>query len=220
MAKGDQHDFYKRLKALLPAGWFADESPVMHGTLTACAKSLSWCYALYLYARAQTRLASASNGWLDLAACDFFGSSLIRREGMTDEQFRNQIRTNLLRERGTRQAIIQVLETLIGSRPDVFEPLRPEDTGAYGGPAIGYGAAGGYGSRFLPYQAFVVVRRPKGEGIPWVAGYHISSSGYSKASRGQYISRYMFTGGVTDANIYAAIAAVKMEGTLVWVKLM
>ncbi|NRH24652.1 hypothetical protein GC090_20005 (plasmid) [Pantoea sp. JZ29] len=219
MARGDQQDFYNRLQTLLPAGWFADESPVLHGTLTACAKSLSWCYALYLYARAQTRLASASNGWLDLAACDFLGSTLTRPAGMTDEQFRNLIRTNLLRERGTRQAIIQVLETLTGSRPDVFEPLHLADTGAYGAPAIGYGATGGYGSRYLPYQAFVVVRRPKGEGIPWVAGYHIPSSGYSIASRGEYISRNMFIGGITDAQIYSAVAAVKMEGTLVWVKL-
>jgi len=219
MARGDQNDFYNRLHTLLPAGWFADESPVLFGALTACAKSLAWCYKLYLYARSQTRVATATHGWLDLAAYDFFGSSLIRPAGMEDDPFRNQIRTNLLRERGTRQAVVQVLETLTGSRPVVFEPLLPADTGAYSEPATGYGAAGGYGSRHLPYQAFVAVRRPKGEGIPWVAGYHIPSSGYSRTSRGEYISRHMFTGGITDAQIYAAVAAVKMEGTLVWVRL-
>jgi len=78
-----------------------------------------------------------------------------------------------------------VLETLTGSRPVVFEPLRPVDTGAYGGPATGYGAAGGYGFRYLPYQAFAVVSHPKGEGIPLVAGYYIPSSGYNWASRGE-----------------------------------
>ncbi|WHQ73407.1 hypothetical protein [Pantoea sp. Lij88] len=219
MARGDQNDFYNRLHTLLPAGWFADESPVLFGALAACAKSLAWCYTLYLYARSQTRMATATHGWLDLAAYDFFGSGLIRPAGMDDEPFRDQIRTNLLRERGTRQAIIDIIEALTGITPVVFEPLRPADTGAYGGPSTGYGSAGGYGSLYLPYQAFVMVSRPKGEGIPWVAGYHIPSSGYSRASRGEYISKNMFTGGITDAHIYAAVAAFKMEGTLVWVRI-
>ena len=138
---------------------------------------------------------------------------------MDDDRFRIRIKTNLLRERGTRQAVIDILEILTGNKPVVFEPSRPADTGAYGGPDIGYGAAGGYGSRCLPYQAFVSVSRPRSQGIPWVAGYGISTAGYSNPSRAQYVSRQMITGCITDAQIYAAIANVKPEGTLVWVRL-
>lgn len=220
MARGDQHDFYNRLHTLLPSGWFADESPVLHGALTACAKSLSWCYSLYIYARAQTRIATADGGWLDIAAYDFFGHTLIRQAGMSDDQLRTQIRTNLLRERGTRQAIIDILDALTGHKPVVIEMLRPEDTGAYGGPAIGYGVAGRYGSLHLPYQAFVEVRRDRGTSIPRGAGSNIASSGNSTASESQSVSVNVLSGLAADAQIYAAVAAVKMEGTLVWVRIM
>ncbi|MBZ6386810.1 hypothetical protein [Pantoea piersonii] len=220
MAKGDLNDFYERLKALLPSGWFADNSPVMHGVLMAGARSLSWCYALYRYALTQTRLSSAADGWLDIAAYDFFGTGLQRRAGMSDDAFRNHIRINLFRERGTRQAVIDILQELTGNTPRVFEPQRPMDTGSYGGPALGYGMAGGYGSLLLPYQAFVVAFRPKGTGIPLIAGYATPPSGYSVPSQGEYVSHEMVNGNVTDAQIYAAVAAVKMEGTIVWIKLL
>ncbi len=219
MAIGDQHDFYTRLHTLLPAGWFADESPVLHGALTACAKSLAWCYTLYLYARFQTRLATATRGWLDIAAYDFFGNNLIRPAGMSDEQLRIQIRTCLLRERGTRQGIIDILEALTGNRPVVFETLRPADTGAYGGPAIGYGAAGRYGSFNLPYQAFVEVRRPKGKDNARMTDSDVPTSVYSTAPDEEYVSANMSARRVTDKQIYAAVAAVKMEGTIVWVRI-
>lgn len=219
MAKGDKNDFLIRLHALLPPGWFNDNSPILEGMLSACASSLSWCYTLYRYARQQTRISTATDGWLDITAYDFFGNSLSRPDGMADDRFRIRIKTNLLRERGTRQAVIDILEMLTGNKPVVFEPTRPADTGAYGGPTIGYGAAGGYGSRYLPYQAFVIVNRPHGQGIPWVGGYGTSTAGYSNPSRAQYVSRQMITGCITDAQIYAAIAAVKPEGTLVWVRI-
>lgn len=219
MAKGDKNDFLIRLHALLPPSWFNDKSPMLEATLSACASSLSWCHALYRYTRQQTRISTATDGWLDISAYDFFGNSLNRPDGMADDHFRIRIKTNLLRERGTRQAVIDITEMLTGNKPIMFEPSRPADTGAYGGPAIGYGEAGGYGSRYLPYQAFVSVNRPRGQGIPWVAGYGTSTAGYSISSRAEYVSRQMITGCITDAQIYAAIAAVKPEGSLVWVRI-
>jgi len=219
MATGDQNDIYTRLKALLPPTWFGDSSPFLEGALNACASALSWCYSLYVYARLQTRITTATGGWLDLAAYDYFGTSLQRPAGMSDDLFRNQMKINLFRARGTRQAIIDILEELTGNTPTIFEPQRPLDTGSYGGPMIGYGVAGGYGSVLIPYQAFVIAYRPKGTGIPYVAGYQTTPAGYSSPSRGQYVSQEMVTGKVTDAQVYEAVAAVKMEGTLVWVKL-
>lgn len=219
MAKGDQNDIYTRLKGLLPPTWFGDSNPLLTGALNACANVLAWCYSLYLYAKLQTRLTTASGGWLDVAAYDFFGANLQRASGQSDDLFRNQMKINLFRARGTRQAIIDILEDLTGNTPAIFEPQRPLDTGSYGGPMIGYAVAGGYGSLVIPYQAFVIAYRPKGTGIPYVAGYQTTPSGYSTASRGQYASQEMVTGTVTDAQVYEAIAAVKMEGTIVWVRL-
>lgn len=83
----------------------------------------------------------------------------------------------------------------------------------------GYDVLGGYGSLMLAYQAFVTAYRPSGSGIPYIAGYSSTPSGYSVASRGEYASQSMITGSITDAQVYEAIAAVKMEGTLVWVRL-
>lgn len=219
MAKGDENDFYARLRALLPQSWFSDDASVLKGLLSAGAKSLSWCHALYIYARQQTRISTSTDGWLDLTAYDFFGRALQRPRDMSDDSFRRQMKINLFRERGTRQSLITILEELTASKPFIFEPSRPQDTGAYGGPIIGYGEAGGYGSLRLPYQAFVVVRRPRGEGIPWVAGYQTPVAGYGKPSRGEYVSRDIVVGSVTDNQIYAAISAVKIEGTIVWVRI-
>lgn len=219
MAKGDQDDFKSRLQALLPAGWFADASPLLTGVLVAAARTLAGCHKLYRYARKQTRIATATDGWLDIAAYDFFGNTQHRPVGMTDDAFRKKILINLFRERGTRQAIIDVLEALTGNTPTVFEPQRPADTGSYGGPALGYGLAGGYGSLLIPYQAFVVARRPEISGLPYIAGYDTTPSGYGTPSRGQYVSLDMFRGAVTNAEIYAAVAAVKIEGSIVWVRL-
>jgi len=469
MATGDQNDIYTRLKGLLPPTWFGDSNPILTGALTACSSALAWCYSLYLYAKLQTRISTATDGWLDIAAYDFFGKNLQRSAGQSDDLFRNQMKINLFRERGTRQAIIDILEDMTGKTPYIFEPQRPLDTGAYGaavavsrattatyvdlsgilltaqpnqvryganpyatamnglmieraatnfflyssspqasiwtksntvctpfasvapdgsnnaakiiaaaGSAIhelvqtvtstgittgtvfttsvfakaaersvlqirwtggstgtsgayanfdlnngiasgncqscsitplangwylcqatvlttgtgtanqdvgfcllsamtdgrratttgtgsdglyvwgaqteisdaassyietqatqvtraadvllsnmptgstfsgGYALVGGYGSLMLAYQAFVTAYRPSGSSIPYIAGYSSTPSGYSVASRGEYASQSMITGSITDAQVYEAIAAVKMEGNLVWVRL-
>jgi len=219
MATGDQSDILTRLKALIPPTWFGDDHPIITAILTACAQSLAWCYSLYVYAQLQTRISTATDGWLDIIAYDFFGDNLQRSAGQSDELFRNTIKINILRERGTRKAINDILFDLTGKYPVIFEPQRPLDTGSYGGPMIGYGLAGGYGSQLLPYQAFVTAFRPDGSGIPYVAGYGSTPSGYSTPSRGEYASQSMITGSITDKQVYEAVAAVKMEGTIVWVRL-
>lgn len=460
MATGDQNDIFNRLKALLPPTWFDSTSPFLDGVLTACSQALAWCYSLYVYAKLQTRISTATDGWLDLAAYDYFGNNMQRAAGQSDDLFRNQMKISLFRERGTRQAIIDILEDMTGKTPYIFEPQRPMDTGAYGAavavtrsttatyvdlsgilrtaqpnqvrydanpyatamnglmieaaatnivpysinigsytwikqrasaydystvspdgdmratiiipgtennshyissPNItcsassdytfsvyvkgggytqlrirasdtvslirecvfdtatgsfivgasfstatklangwyrisfttttsssatylayalwvysagaqvysgdgvsgvyvygaqveaggilssfiptyasavtraadlqidnmttgstfsgGYDLVGGYGSLMLAYQAFVTAYRPSGSGIPYIAGYSSTPSGYSTPSRGEYASQSMITGSITDAQVYEAIAAVKMEGTLVWVRL-
>ena len=198
MATGDQNDFVRRLKSVLPVQWFNDSNPKLDAVLNGLASALSWAYQLYAYAVLQTRILTATDGWLDIIANDFFGERIKRQAWQTDEDFLNIIRINLFRERGTRQAIIKVLEDLTGNTPKIIEPSRPQDCGGYSMPCMGYGVAGA--------------------GIPYVGGYASTVSGYSTPSRGKYASYSELTS-VTDAQIYAAVASVKMEGTAVWVRI-
>src|SRR6185437_6566224 len=138
---GDQQDMLRRIKAVLPARWFADTSPVLDGVLSGLAAGWAWVYGLLGFVVAQTRIATATGVWLDMIARDCFGTRLSRHGGQADDAFRARIQRELLRERGTRAAISAVLRDLTGRAPVIFEPGRIADTGAYNA-AIGYGVAG------------------------------------------------------------------------------
>ena len=103
MSVGDQSDMLSRLKSLLPFGWFGDNNPIRDALLWGYAEALSWGFTLYLYAKAQTRIKTATDGWLDIIGLDFFGNSLIRYAGQLDASYRNRILINIFRERATRQ---------------------------------------------------------------------------------------------------------------------
>jgi len=218
MATGDQADILQRIKATLPR-WFGDNTTIIDALLEGLAWAGSFVYSLWAYAKLQTRIKTATDGWLDMIAADFFGTMLRRSANQSDASFRTRIIINLIRERATRYAIIKVLQDLTGRTPIVFEPQRPLDTGAYGAPISGYGMSGGYGSLLLPCQAFVKAFRQTGTGIPLVAGYGISTGGYGVASRAEYASMDMIQGAISDADIYAAIDSVKVEGTTVWTRI-
>jgi hypothetical protein len=218
MATGDQQDFFQRIKTLVPR-WFGDSMPTIDALVQGLAWAGSFVYSLWAYAKQQTRILTATDGWLDMIAADFFGAALLRQSNQSDASFRARVVINLFRERATRGGIVKVLQDLTGRTPLVFEPLRPADAGCYGGPAIGYGMAGGYGSMLLPFQALVTAYRPTGQGIPMVAGYGISTGGYGQASRADYAAMSMIQGAVTDADIYAAIDSVKPAGTIIWTRI-
>ena len=128
---GDQQDMMARLRAVLPTRWFPDSAPVLDGLLSGLASGWSWAYQQLQYVKAQTRIATATDVWLDIIANDFFGGRLARRVGQSDGAFRDRIQRELFRERGTRGAIIAVLHDLTGRAPLVFEPARTTDTGGY-----------------------------------------------------------------------------------------
>jgi hypothetical protein len=239
MATGDQNDALARLQSLLPR-WFGDFSntPVLNAVLQGFAWCIAWVYTLIQYAALQTRIKTATDGFLDMISADFFGTGLPRSPNQTDASFRARIIANLLRERATRKGLIQVLIDVTGRAPKVFEPLRILDAGAYGA-LCGYGVAGGYGSFLLPFQCFVTAFRPTGTGIPNVAGYGVVNSapigagydlwgnfipseivgnvgGYGVPSKLEYGSLSMIQGGVLDSDIYAAIDSVKPAATIVW----
>ena len=218
MSVGDQSDLFKRIKMLLPR-WFGDTTPILDAVIQGLAYSGSFIYSLYVYAKLQTRIKTATDGWLDLISADYFGTSLPRKTSQSDASYRARIIINLLRERATRNGITKVLIDLTGRAPTIFEPQRPLDTGAYGGPLIGYSLAGGYGSMSIPFQAFVQAYRPSSSGIPNVIGYGATLGGYGAASQFEYASLSQIQGAVTDADILAAIDSVKPAATIIWTRI-
>jgi hypothetical protein len=214
---GDTQDMLARLKMVLPARWFADVTPVLDALLGGVAVAWSGLYALLGYVRTQTRIATASGIFLDIAAVDYLGNSLPRRSGEGDGAYSARIRGALLAPRATRQAVIACLTGLTGRAPWVFEPLNAADTGGYN-VNLGYNTLGGYGSRDLPYQFFLRAYRPNAMPVANAGGYGEGPGGYDTAPM-FYADVTEFAGTVSDAEIYAAVAAVLPTTGIAWTQI-
>jgi hypothetical protein len=214
---GDASDMLARLKSLLPLRWFPDATPVLDALLAGLSDGWAWLHSMLGYAKLQTRIATATDTFLDLVAQDCFGGALPRRLGEDDTTFRARIRRELLRDRATRAAMVAVLTDLTGRAPIIFEPARPADTGAWG-IALGYGAAGGWGSLMLPFQSFVTAFRPLGSGVPLIAGWGSPAGGYG-AGAAAYASIAMVQSQVSDAEINAAIARTTPVAATAWTRI-
>lgn len=220
MATGDQGDVFKRLKDLLPNGWFTGDTPILDGLMWGAAYALSFVYTLWAYAKLQTRIKWATDGWLDMIAADFFGDTLLRKTGQADSSFRNRIIINMFRGRGTRPAMIQVLEEITGNTPDIFEPNRPLDTGALNSPlSKGYCGVARMGSMAVPYTAMITAYRPAAVGT--AAGGAFCAAPKVAALNKPLASSYtnslsLVTLTATDEDIYEAISAVRPAGTIMW----
>ena len=222
---GDQTDMMARLKSVLPLRWFSDTTPVLDAVLSGLADVWSWAYGLVAFARQQTRIATAAGIWLDMIANDLFGAWLSRRPSEADDAFRQRIKQEIARPRATRDAIVVALTQLTSRTPVIFEPAQAGDTGGWGGVAaggpaanaLGYGAAGAWGSLGMPFQVFVTAFRPADGGIAAVAGWD-GPAGYG-AGAIEYGSLAMITGPVTDADIYAAVAAVMPAAGTAWIQI-
>jgi uncharacterized membrane protein YqaE (UPF0057 family) len=221
MATGDISDITARLRSYLPAGWFPTdptEAPLLNAVLTGIATILSIVYALYVFTKAQTRIATATGGWLDLIGQDFFGTALPRGFNQSDDDYRIQIQTNLFRARGTRQSVVDILTQLTGYAPQIIEPGRPADTGGYDVGGVGYDVGGAWGD-LLVAQAFVIAYRPQGAGIPMLGGYDSPVGAYDTGSELEYISDEMYAGAAPDSAIYAAVNSVRPVGVILWVQI-
>src|SRR5437762_14161302 len=119
---GDRDDMLARMRAVLPARWFGDTAPVLDGALGGLAEMWSLVHGFLQRAVLQTRLATADGRFLDMIAGDFFGWRFRRRAVETDDQYRARIAAELLRERGTRRAVIAAVRDLTGREVAVFEP--------------------------------------------------------------------------------------------------
>jgi hypothetical protein len=220
---GDQADMVARLRAALPQGWFADDAPVLSAVLSGFASVWAWLFTLLTYVQQQTRITTASGGWLDLIARDYGGTSWARESGETDTAFRARITHNLQRLRGTRSALIANVTALTGRPPLVFEPANPRDTGGVSTPTLGWNSLGGWGSLTLPYQCFTVAYRPKGGGIANVGGWGsapvtFALGGWNSAALA-WGDTSLISGSVTDAQILAAVAESMPAATIAWTAL-
>ncbi|PRP68689.1 hypothetical protein BUE93_20705 [Chromobacterium amazonense] len=213
---GDQNDMLQRLKSLLPPTWFGDNTTIRDALLTAFSTALAWAYSLYLFAQAQTRIRTASGGWLDLIALDYFGNNLQRYPGQSDSSFLNRIQINLFRERTTRYGMAKVLHDLTGRWPTIIEPARPADVGGLG-INIGLGCAGAVGSISMPNQALVTAYRPIGTGAGNWPGVATGAAGTGLAMG--LLPSAQLQPAVTDADIVAAIEATKPYGTVIWMRI-
>ena len=147
MATGDTDDMKSRLRAVFP-NWFADpvNSPIAEAAFTGFASGLSLVYSYIQFAKLQTRIKTATGGWLDLAAWDFFNTGFLRRRSESDDGFRSRVLKELLRPRLTKAAILQMLLDLTGRPGIVIELANSSDLGSWDGPAFGYDEYGGWGS--------------------------------------------------------------------------
>lgn len=193
VSPGSQADILNRLQQLMPHGWFQNgNSAIRDALLTGIANMLAFIFSMLAYVQLQTRLATATDGFLDLIAFDFFGNNLPRGT-LGDASYRSRIQASIFLTRNTRAAIINVLTKITGRTPIAFEPARTADTGGYKVGTVAYGVAGGYGSLQYPYQSFVTAFRPL-------------------AGSAQF--------GITDADIYAAVEGARLAGSIVWVKIL
>ena len=209
---GDSADMGARIRAILPAAWFGDDTPVLGALLQGIGSCWSFIYGLIEYVVAQARISTAQGEFLDLISADFFGSQLPRLGLEQDASYLTRIKNELLRPRATRASLVLALTQLTGRTPAIFEPGLASDTGGYCLGGVGYGVAGGCGNLELPFQVFVTAYRPPASGIALLAGY--GSGGVPV-----YGSLGMEPAQILDANIYAEVAAVLPAATIAWTRI-
>lgn len=212
----------RRLKVVLPTKWFADKTPILDTILAGPSEVLCSLHGKISWITRQVRLRSADGPCLDDLVTDYLGTKITRRTHEDDTSFRDRVCRELLRERGTRHAVVSALHELTGRRPALFEPRHPSDTGAYGDPsnpsprALAYGLQGGWGSLSHPYQCFITAFRPLGAGTApgfgWGGGaYNIGHMAYADQS--------IHKGRVSDDDIMTAIQANLPLGTVAWLRI-
>ena len=218
---GDAVDIARRLRSVLPARWFGATTPILDALLAALAVGWAVMFNLLRYTGMQTRIASASDVWLDLIAQDFFGPRLRRSAGQSDRVLRRILRRNILRTLGTRIALIDALRDLTGREPLVFEPRNTSDTGGYGnlagnaGGGASYCSAGGWGNLSLPFQCFVTAFRPRINGVANLSGWCLPEAGYGAGAL-EYAGIDAASGYISDGEILDEITRAAPVGTVLW----
>jgi len=165
MATGDQADFVRRLRGLLPAGWFpttpasgeTEQAPVLVGMLSGFGAILSGVWTWFAQVATFSRLSSSTGEAVDLWAADYFGTlGLARQDGETDDAYKARILLAFSFVRNTRAAVQSAADNASGVSVTLIEPMRAMDTHAMASlasPASGGGY--GYGYPGLRYGSLV-----------------------------------------------------------------
>lgn len=128
----------------MPPGWFPESGsttgtadsphPILDAILAGFGALWAFAYSLITYAGAQMRIRSSTDGWLELAALDYYGAGQFpRATAEPDPSYAARIQSNLLPDGSTREAISAAITKLTGQVPIISECWRPSDTGVYDG---------------------------------------------------------------------------------------
>lgn len=209
---GDIADLAARLKAQIPISWFKS-SPKFDATLQGPAWALSTIYSQITYAALQTRIATATDGYLDLIANDFFGTNLPRLTNETDGNYRTRILANLFAKGPRRADMSGVLTLITGRKPDIFEPSNTNDSGGWDGAFYWDTGVGRWGDP-MPFQSLVTAYRPitSAQSLGELDSWRWSWDSYGAWSDQQITS-------ITDAAIIAAVESTRMTGSIVWLRI-
>ena len=217
-----------RMRALLPARWFGETTPTLNALIQGLAEGWVGQFSMLADVRKQSRLATVSGQWLDIAVKDYLGDRGARRPGQTDHSLREGLTRTLFQPRGTRAALGSALTRLTGRSPIIFEPADATDTGGYGPPAgqrggvgggVAYGVAGRWGNLNLPFQVFVTAFRPPGRAVATVGGWGVPAGGY-RAGNLEYTNIQLIGGQVGDEAIRNEIVRVIPAGVIIWVRIL
>jgi hypothetical protein len=219
MAIGDQNDIVSRIFRWLPARWFPsnEAATLVYAVVNGLAAGLASIYSMVAYAALQVRIATATDGFLDLIAGDFFGPNLPRKSGELDPLYSARIRREIMRERVTREAIDRVVYDTTGNHPTIIELDRVSDIGGYR-QGFAYGV-GSYGSKGAPFQVFVTTPRQNPIVFPLLAGYRAYCGGYRSPYSAYALPSIFPAPQPPDAAIIAAIESVRAAGITVWLHL-
>ncbi len=218
MTIGSQSDFASRLLAVLPARWFGSAPPVLTGVLNGLGNAWAAIYSQIQYTILQTRIATATGSWLDGISQDYNGGTLPRLLNEPDAAFSARIRANFFTAQGTRAGVIADLVALTGRKPVIIEPANTGDCGGWDEGVFAYDTAGCWGETDLPFQFFIKAYRKLGGGIASVDGWDGSYGGWD-AGAIEWTDSTLLIGQVTDANIYATIAAACPASVTAWAQL-
>ena len=217
---GKAANIRSRLKAVLPSRWFSDSAPILDALLAAHAAGWAQIHVALDYLRQQTRVTTATDSWLDMISVDLFGKRLPRRPNENDNTYRFRISEEISRERCTRLAISKAIVDLTGKKPLIFEAANCGDTGGYGSitadsvAGVGYNIAGGWGNLNLPFQVFLTVSYPKGNGIAALPGWCASAFGFFAVSSGYGAASI----NVSNDDICRAVLGVLPAGVTSWIR--
>ena len=180
------------------------------------AYAATWCFDLVAFARAQTRLATASGPFVDLIGLDFLGLGIARQIGQNDAGYKARITREIFRERNTRAGVLAAVADLTGAQARMIELWNPLDCGGYDTGFLGFDAIGRWGSIGDAPQFLISTPQPVGAGLPNVGGYDNGLGGYDTGAE-EFGDISLMTGSVTDQDIYNTINATRSAGVVAWV---